>query len=103
MTGLTNADTSQGDNRDGCPLCKIVQREVLEEYPRWRLARTKTMKGHRERLMLFHREHLKTLDEQSIGEAYLLLMESAPDFSHTLRSGQSSNPYTRQYRTIGTE
>jgi hypothetical protein len=46
----------------------------LEEYPRWRLARTKTMKGHRERLMLFHREHLKTLDEQSIGEAYLLLM-----------------------------
>ncbi len=74
MTGLTNADMSQGENRDGCPLCKIAQREVLEEYPRWRLARTKTMKGHRERLMLFHREHLKTLDEQSIGEAYLLLM-----------------------------
>src|SRR5207302_10560596 len=24
--------------------------------------------------MIFHREHLKTLDEQSIGEAYLLLM-----------------------------
>jgi len=64
MTGLTNVDTSQGDNRDGCPLCKIAQREILEE----------TMKGHRERLMLFHREHLKTLDEQSIGEAYLLLM-----------------------------
>jgi len=74
MTGLTNADMSQGENRDGCPLCKIAQREVLEEYPRWRLARTKTMKGHRERLVLFHREHLKTLDEQSIGEAYLLLM-----------------------------
>jgi hypothetical protein len=40
-----------------------------------RLTRTKTMKGHRERLMLFHTEHVKSLDEKSIGEAYLLLMK----------------------------
>jgi hypothetical protein len=56
-----------------CPLCKIAGDEVLAEFPRWRLARTKTMKGHKERLMLYHRDHLQTLDEQSIGEAYLLL------------------------------
>lgn len=31
------------------------------------------MKGHKERLMLLHKEHLKTLDEGSVGEAYLLL------------------------------
>ncbi|TMI56017.1 hypothetical protein E6H15_02115 [Candidatus Bathyarchaeota archaeon] len=32
------------------------------------------MKRHRERLMLYHKEHVKTLDEQSIGEAYMLLL-----------------------------
>src|SRR5438128_12283377 len=74
MTGMTNVDTIRGDNQQGCPLCNISQGEVLEEYPRWRLARTKTMKRHRERLMLYHREHAKTLDEQSIGEAYMLLL-----------------------------
>jgi len=74
MTGMTNMATSQRDDQRACPLCKISPGEVLEEYPRWRVARTKTMKGHRERLMLFHREHLNSLDEQSIGEAYLLLM-----------------------------
>ena len=31
------------------------------------------MKGHRERLMLLHKKHVKSLDEGSIGEAYLLL------------------------------
>ena len=63
-----------------CPLCKIPEAEVLAEYPRWKLARTKTMKGHKERLMLYHKEHLKTLDEQSIGEAYLLLSRVGPRF-----------------------
>lgn len=57
-----------------CPLCKVPVAEVLAEYPRWKLARTKTMKGHRERLMLYRKEHLKILDEQSIGEAYMLLL-----------------------------
>jgi hypothetical protein len=46
---------------------------VIADFERWKLARTKTMKGHRERLMLLHKEHLKTLDEGSVGEAYLLL------------------------------
>jgi len=32
------------------------------------------MKQHRERHMLYFREHVKTLDEQSIGEAYMLLL-----------------------------
>ena len=63
-----------------CPLCKIPDAEVLVEYPRWKLARTKTMKGHRERLMLYHKEHLKTLDEQSIGEAYLVLSKIGSKF-----------------------
>jgi len=38
------------------------------------------MKGHRERLMLFHKDHVKTLDEGSIGEAYLLLMKAGSKF-----------------------
>ena len=63
-----------------CPLCKISGDEVLAEFPRWRLARTKTMKGHKERLMLYHKEHLKALDEQSIGEAYILLSKIGSKF-----------------------
>jgi hypothetical protein len=38
------------------------------------------MKGHKERLMLYHKEHLKTLDEQSIGEAYILLSKIGSKF-----------------------
>ena len=72
---------SSGTDRDvNCPLCKISGNEVLAEFPRWRLARTKTMKGHRERLMLYHKEHLRTLDEQSIGEAYVLLSKIGSKF-----------------------
>jgi len=73
-------ENAQGPLRDEnhkgnpCPLCNIPGQEVLAEFPRWRLARTKTMKQHRERLMLYHREHVKTLDEQSIGEAYMLFL-----------------------------
>ena len=69
-----------------CPLCNISEAEVLAEFPRWRLARTKTMKGHRERLMLYSKEHLKTVDEQSIGEAYILLSNlGSKFFSYTDR------------------
>jgi hypothetical protein len=63
-----------------CPLCRISQGEVLAEFERWKLARTKTMKGHKERLMLYHKDHIRTLDEGSIGEAYLLLMKVGPKF-----------------------
>ena len=63
-----------------CPLCRISQGEVLAEFQRWKLVRTKTMKGHKERLMLFHKEHLRTLDEGSVGEAYLLLMNAGSKF-----------------------
>ena len=63
-----------------CPLCNIPDVEVLAEYPRWKLARTKTMKGHKERLMLYHKKHLKEIDEQSIGEAYLLLSKIGTKF-----------------------
>src|SRR5437867_1956969 len=59
---------------NSCPLCNIPDQEVLAEFPRWRLARTTTMKRHRERLMLNDREHVKTLDEQSISAAYMLLL-----------------------------
>ncbi len=38
------------------------------------------MKGHRERLMLFHKKHLGTLDESSVGEAYLLLSQLGAKF-----------------------
>jgi hypothetical protein len=72
---------SSGIDRDSnCPLCKIAGDEVLAEFPRWKLARTKTMKGHKERLMLYHKEHLRTLDEQSIGEAYILLSKIGSKF-----------------------
>ncbi len=63
-----------------CPLCKIPDSEVLEEYARWKLVRTKTMKGHRERLMLLSKEHLESVDEQSVGEAYLHLMRIGSRF-----------------------
>ena len=63
-----------------CSLCNISQGEVLAEFQRWKLVRTKTMKGHRERLMLFHKDHVRTLDEASIGEAYLLLMKAGSKF-----------------------
>jgi hypothetical protein len=63
-----------------CPLCKIPLGEVLAEFQRWKLVRTKTMKGHKERLMLLHKEHVRTLDEGSVGEAYLLLMKAGSKF-----------------------
>ena len=74
------------DRETDCPLCKITGAEVLAEFPRWKLARTRTMKGHRERLMLYRKEHVKTLDEQSIGEAYILLSRiGSKFFSYTDR------------------
>ena len=38
------------------------------------------MKGHKERLMLFHKDHVRVLDEASIGEAYLLLVKAGLKF-----------------------
>jgi hypothetical protein len=77
----TSAKIGRGDRTvELCPLCRISQGEVLAEFERWKLARTKTMKGHKERLMLYHRDHTKTLDEGSIGEAYLLLMKIGSKF-----------------------
>jgi hypothetical protein len=76
-----NRTASHGTDKDArCPLCMISGEEVLAEFTRWKLARTKTMKGHKERLMLYHKEHLKTLDEQSIGEAYILLSKIGSKF-----------------------
>jgi len=57
-----------------CPLCNIPPEEVIQEFQRFRLCRTKTMKGHKERLMLYAIDHVKNVDDQSFGEAYLLLM-----------------------------
>jgi hypothetical protein len=70
-----------------CPLCTIPDEEVLMEFPRWKLARTKTMKGHKERLMIYHKDHTKTLDEQSVGEAHMIL----------LTIGQKFFNYTKQW------
>ena len=73
-------------NREGvqetssCPLCRIPQQEVLAEFHGWKLARTKSMKGHRERLMLFNKEHVRTLDEGSVGEAYMILAHVGSKF-----------------------
>jgi len=76
-----NKATAGGTHREtSCPLCNISKSEVLVEFPRWKLVRTKTMKGHKERLMLCHKEHLKTIDEQSIGEAYILLSKIGSKF-----------------------
>ncbi len=81
-------DTNKNNKEKVCPLCSIPDREVLAEFPRWKLARTKTMKRHRERLMLYHKEHAKILDEQSVGEAYMLLLTLGQKFfSYTRRWG----------------
>lgn len=78
-------ERSQPNNGEKpCPLCNIPDAEVLMEFPRWRIARTKTMKGHKERFMIYSNDHVKTLDEQSVGEAFLMLMTiSHRFFSHT--------------------
>ena len=73
-------DNSSAQTTDYCPLCKIPREEVLAEFQSWKLARTKTMKGHRERLMLFHREHVRRLDEGSIGQAYMLLVQAGSKY-----------------------
>jgi hypothetical protein len=70
-----------------CPLCTIPPEEVLIEFPRWRMSRTQTMKGHKERLMIYYKEHAKTLDEQSVGEAHMIL----------LTIGQKFFYYTKQW------
>jgi hypothetical protein len=76
-----NRTVSRGiDQEVSCPLCKISGDEILAEFPRWKLARTKTMKGHKERLMLYYKQHLSTIDEQSIGEAYILLSKIGSKF-----------------------
>ncbi len=79
----TNPKENIAQNTPGgqrCSLCNIPQREVLMEFQRWKLVRTKTMKGHKERLMLFHKEHVRAVDEGSVGEAYLLLMKAGSKF-----------------------
>src|SRR5256886_17283517 len=93
----------QDHKSNSCPLCNIPDQEVLAEFPRWRPARTKTMKRHRERLMLYHKEHVKTLDEQSIGEAYMLLLTIGRKYFPMQTSGLSSNQSTPQSRNTGTE
>ena len=72
--------TQENDTENSCPLCKIPDHEVLADFPRWKLARTKTMKGHKERLMIYYKEHAKSLDEQSVGEAHMILMTMGPKF-----------------------
>jgi hypothetical protein len=72
--------TREKDMENSCPLCNIPEHEVLADFPRWRLARTKTMKGHKERLMIYYKEHAKSLDEQSVGEAHMILMTMGQKF-----------------------
>src|SRR5438094_8259757 len=86
MQGAKTRSINENQKDNSCPLCNIPGQEVLAEFPRWRLARTKTMKQHRERLMLYFREHVKTLDEQSIGKAYMILLTiGRRSFSYTDR------------------
>jgi hypothetical protein len=63
-----------------CSLCTIPRGEVLMKFRKWRLARTKPMKGHKERLMIYYRDHTKTLDEQSVGEAHMMLLAIGQKF-----------------------
>jgi hypothetical protein len=58
---------------DSCPLCNLTKQEVISEWPNWVLARTKRLKGHKERLMLCYKDHVPSVDERSIGEAYMML------------------------------
>ena len=80
MSISTESTPAMSNQAKPCPLCSLPQSEILAELGRWRLVRTKTMKGHRERLMLLYREHAKTIDEQSIGEAYLTLHKAGMKF-----------------------
>jgi len=54
------------------------------------------MKGHKERLMLYPKEHLKALDEQSIGEAYICYRRSGRNSSAYATSGRFSIPFMLQ-------
>ena len=42
------------------------------------------MKGHKERLMLYHADHVEKIDEQTVGEAYLVMSQiGSRYFSYT--------------------
>ncbi len=58
------------------------------------------MKGHKERLMLYAIDHVKNVDDQSFGEAYLLLMIiGTKSFSYATRWPYSSRHTLRSPNT----
>ena len=89
MSISTESTPAMSNQAKPCPLCSLPQSEILAELGRWRLVRTKTMKGHRERLMLLYREHAKTIDEQSIAlrDAMRVLFPEAVALVSAARQG----------------
>ena len=70
---------------ESCPLCNLPGNEVVGEWPNWVLARTKRMKGHKERLMLCYKDHVKDVDERSLGEAYMTMLNIGMKMFHYTR------------------
>ncbi len=70
---------------ESCPLCNLSKEEVISEWPNWVLARTKRMKGHKERLMLCHKDHVRAVDERAVAEAYMTLFSVGMKMFHYTR------------------
>jgi len=57
-------------------LLQLGREKVFRLDDSWRIVRTKTLKGHRERIMIYPVGHRAQLEnEQQVGEAYLLLYQ----------------------------
>jgi hypothetical protein len=66
-----------------CPLCKVWEREpeeVLWENPVYAIVRTRDLKGHRERVMIVAKKHLKANHDTT--NAIKILIEEIPKIFH---------------------
>jgi len=81
----------------------LAKEEVILEWPNWVLARTKRLKGHKERLMLCFKDHVSSVDETVHCEAYMMLFNVGMKHSTTHDTGQYWNQPMQRSPSIGTE
>jgi len=59
---------------DTCPLCyALLYEQTLYQDDNFSVIRTKTMKGHIERLMIIYTRHQATINNELIGQAHMIL------------------------------
>lgn len=62
--------------RTKCPLCSLKIRDeiIYGEYGPFLVIRTKTMKGHKERIMIVYKEHTHSISQEEYEEALEFLI-----------------------------